>query len=194
MLSVRALAVWLVALVAVIGTACTDPPDREMQQAQGAIDAARAAGADEYAAQELEAARQALSSSEAAVEAGDYRLALNHAVDSRDRAQQAARQAADGKAVARVAADRAITGLGDALAAAQAATASAESARVQARVVSAAQDALAHADGQLQEARTAFDAGDYTRVVALAEAARPGLAATMADVQAALAAAPRRGR
>ena len=37
----------------------------------------------------------------------DYRLALNHALDSRERAQNAAKQAADGKAAARAEADRA---------------------------------------------------------------------------------------
>src|SRR5262249_40902955 len=36
--------------------ACADPPEKEMQQAQGAIDAAKAAGADQYAHDEFTAA------------------------------------------------------------------------------------------------------------------------------------------
>ena len=41
-------------------TACAAPPSREMDQAQGAIDAARAAGADRYAAAQYESAVKAL--------------------------------------------------------------------------------------------------------------------------------------
>ena len=67
-----------------------EPPDKEMQQAQGAIDAARAAGADQYAHEEFAAAQEALTHANEAVEQRDYRLALNHALDSRERAQNAA--------------------------------------------------------------------------------------------------------
>jgi hypothetical protein len=89
-----ALACVLVALAA----ACTSPPNKEMDQAQGAIDAARAAGADRYAPAEFAAANSALKSANDAVEQGDYRLALNHAIDSREQAQNAARVAADNRA------------------------------------------------------------------------------------------------
>ena len=53
----------LAVLAAVAGAACGDPPDKEMQQAQGAIDAARAAGADQYAREEFTAAEDALKRS-----------------------------------------------------------------------------------------------------------------------------------
>ena len=43
-----------------------------------------------------------------AVEQRDYRLALNNALDARERAQNAAKQAADGKAVARTEAEHAL--------------------------------------------------------------------------------------
>ena len=69
-----------------------------MDQAQGAIDAARAAGAERFAATELSAANTALKNANDAVQQGDYRLALNHALDSREQAQNAARVAADTKA------------------------------------------------------------------------------------------------
>src|SRR2546430_13034827 len=52
------------------------------------------------------AATEALKNAHAAVEARDYRLALNYALDARDRAQAAARDAADRKATARSDADR----------------------------------------------------------------------------------------
>src|SRR5205807_5231258 len=95
---------WLlsVAIAAAIGNAaCGDPPDKEMQQAQGAIDAARAAGADQYAHADFVAAQEALKRAQDAVDQRDYRLALNHALDSRERAQNAVKAAADQKAAAR---------------------------------------------------------------------------------------------
>src|SRR5207237_8293242 len=91
----------IVIIVSMMAAACGDPPEKEMQQAQGAIDAARAVGADEYAHGEFVAAEDALKHAHAAVDERDYRLALNHALDSRERAQNAAREAADRKAVAR---------------------------------------------------------------------------------------------
>jgi hypothetical protein len=57
-------------------TACTSPPNKEMDQAQGAIDAARAAGADRYASTEFTAATTALKSANDAVAQGDYRLSM----------------------------------------------------------------------------------------------------------------------
>src|SRR5512142_2616571 len=81
--------------------ACTSPPDKEMNQARGAIEAARAAGADQYAPDEYKAAVTLLKQSEAAVEQRDYRQALNEALDSREQAQNAARIAANQKAAVR---------------------------------------------------------------------------------------------
>src|ERR1043165_445912 len=67
-------------VAAVLVTACGDPPNKEMDQAQGAIDAARAAGADRYAATEYTAATDALKRSQDAVGQRDYRQALNEAL------------------------------------------------------------------------------------------------------------------
>src|SRR6185436_8216588 len=95
-----ALSSFLVA--SLLTVACGDnPPQIEMQQAQSAIDAARTAGADEYAHDELAAAEGALVRARTAVEERDYRLALNNSLDSRERAQTAGAQAASQKAAAR---------------------------------------------------------------------------------------------
>src|SRR4030088_2953978 len=89
--------VWLIA-VSILSTACRgDPPEKEMQQAQGAIDAARAAGADQYAREEFTAAEEALKHAREAVDQRDYRAALNAALDARERAQTAAKEAVNGK-------------------------------------------------------------------------------------------------
>src|ERR1041384_1104727 len=80
-------------VAAVLMAGCGDPPNKEMDQAQGAIDAARAAGADRYAATEYTAATDALKRAQDAVAQRDYRQALNEALDSREHAQNAAREA-----------------------------------------------------------------------------------------------------
>src|SRR5689334_25094584 len=109
MSSLRRLFLSLAVVAAIAGAACGDPPDKEIQQAQGAIDAARAAGADQYARDEFTAALDALKRSHDAVEQRDYRQALNAALDARERAQTAAKQAVDAKATARADADKALT-------------------------------------------------------------------------------------
>jgi murein L,D-transpeptidase YcbB/YkuD len=101
---VRAGAAWL--LTALLAAACGSPPNKEMDQAQGAIDAARAAGADRFATTEYQAAQNALKQANDAVAVRDYRLALNHALVSREQAQNAARVAADTKARLRGDAER----------------------------------------------------------------------------------------
>ena len=93
----------------VLSAGCgAEPPSKEMNQAQGAIDAARAAGADRFASEEFTAAVDALKRSDEAVKAGDYRQALSHAIDSRERAQNAAKMAVEGRANSRGDAERAI--------------------------------------------------------------------------------------
>src|SRR6185503_1475685 len=89
------------AVCALMAGACGSPPDKELQQAQTAIDAARAAGADRFAAEEFTAAQSALARANDAVAQRDYRLALNNALDARERAQNAARDATGRVAAAR---------------------------------------------------------------------------------------------
>jgi hypothetical protein len=89
--------------------ACSDPPTKEMNQAQGAIDAARAAGADTYAAEDYQAAVDALKRSKDAVDQRDYRQALNFALDARERAHDAARAGAERMAQVRSEAEQTMT-------------------------------------------------------------------------------------
>ncbi|MEO8482308.1 MAG: hypothetical protein ABI634_08875 [Acidobacteriota bacterium] len=86
--------------------ACSTPPDKERHQAEGAITAAREAGAAEYASADLTSAQSALDKYDAAVAQHDYRLALSLAVEARDTAYHAAKRAADNKAAARSDAER----------------------------------------------------------------------------------------
>jgi flagellar biosynthesis chaperone FliJ len=72
-----------------------------MDEAQSAIDAARAAGAEQYVPAAYAAAVAALGEAKRAVEDRDYRLALSHALEAREEAQDAAEQAASQKVVVR---------------------------------------------------------------------------------------------
>ena len=89
--------------------ACAEPPTKERHQADGAVAAAKAADAATYAPASLQAAEEALKRYDEAVAQGDYRLALNYAIDARDRAFEAAKQASNDKAAARSQAERLAT-------------------------------------------------------------------------------------
>jgi len=149
-------------------TACSDdPPTKEIQQAQQAIDTAREAGAAQYSTQEFTAAEAALKRAQDAVTNRDYRQALNDALDARDRAQTSAKDAAERKAAAKTDADRALHDAALAVIDAHAKLRAAESARRPLRVLVPVRRSLAEAEMHVQEARTAFDKGDYLEASAL---------------------------
>ncbi len=182
-------------VVAVLAVGCGgEPPEKEIQQAQGALDSAAAAGAAVYATEEFTAAQQALGDAKAAVDQRDYRLALNHALDSRERAQNAAKEAADGKAVARSAAEHALSDADAALAGAQDKLKAAEEKKLPARVLVAPKNGIATASTRLQEARAAFEQGRYKEVPALATTATTLLKTPLEQIDAALAPPVRRRR
>ena len=163
-----------------------------MDQAQGAIDAARAAGADRYATEQYDAAVKALQNAQTAVEQRDYRLALNHALDSRDRAQRAAKEAASQQAVLRSAAERKLVEVTASLDHARQTLKAAESARVPRRSLSTARTAIANAESSLQKAGTSIQESNYNvSQDQLAESAK-NLEAAMAEIETAMKSRPRR--
>lgn len=170
-----------------------DPPDKEIQQAQNALDQARAAGADRYAVEEYTAAVEALKGAHAAVEQRDYRLALNDALDSKERAENSAKLAVEGKAAARSAADKALKDANAALTTADTKVKAAGS-HMPARTLADAHTSLDQAQAHVQEARTAFNGGDYYAVLSAASAATQAAKAAIEKVETAPAATPRRGR
>jgi hypothetical protein len=132
-----------------------------MNQAQGAIDAARAAGADRYATREYEAAVTALKNASDAVAARDYRLALSYALDSRDRAQIAAKEAASQQVTQRSSAERRLAELAALLDRAKQRLSAAQNARVPRPVLAAPRAAIADAEALLQKAGTSIQDGEY---------------------------------
>ena len=179
-------------VAAMMGAACGDPPDKEMQQAQGAIDAARAAGADQYAHEEFAAAEDALKRSHEAVEQRDYRQALNTALDARERAQAAAKESVNAKATARADATQALAVADAALHGARAKLKIAEAAHAPARALASARKAIDNGENAVQEARAAFDKGEYLAAIDTARGVPAQLAPTTHDLEGAAAGGGRR--
>ena len=166
---------------ALLAAACTSPPNKEMDQAQGAIDAARAAGADTFAATEFTAATTALDRARAAVTERDYRLALNNALESRDHAQNAAREAATARVRLRDEYQKGLADLELQLAAAKArfTTTQARMPRSAAREL---QQALAGVTEELQKAGEALETEDYAGGQPVLQAIRGRIADIVARI------------
>ena len=167
-------------------SACAAPPNKEMDQAQGAIDAARAAGAERYAGTEYSAAMMALKNSNDAAAARDYRLALNHALESREHAQNAAREAADTKAQVRAEVERSLAEIAALLAGARTRMAAARRARAPSRLLRQSAAEIAAADAAVQKAGEAVAADDYLSARAQLEGVTDRLTAAGAAIDATL--------
>lgn len=161
-----------------------------MNQAQGAIDTARAAGADKFATAEHRAAIDALERSEEAVAVGDYRLALNHAIDSRERAANAAKMAVEGRADARGQAERALAVVATLLARAQTQLKGLDLARLDARALREPRATVARAEKLVQEARAALTVEDYAGVTKPLSGVAAELQAALTAIDAASSARP----
>jgi DMSO/TMAO reductase YedYZ molybdopterin-dependent catalytic subunit len=170
--------------------ACAEPPDKEIHQAQGALDAARAAGAEVFAAAEYEAAATALEKARQAVAQRDYRLALNHALDSRERAEAAARSAADEKARARVNAERAWQTAQQGLQASQEALERASRSQVSDRVLKPLRATVEAIAAELPVLRTRIDEGEYLETATSLDAVAARLTEAQSEIDAAIAARP----
>jgi hypothetical protein len=163
--------------------ACAEPPHKEMNQAQGAIDAARAAGAEQYAAQEFAGATEALERSTAAVAQNDYRLALSLAIDSRERAQVAAKTAGENRAKARGDAERVVAEANSALTQARTRVDEPALAKLPRRDLTRLRTAIASADKIMQEARAALGADAYERAITLAQSASTQIQEAFAAIE-----------
>jgi hypothetical protein len=152
---------WLAIVVSTI--ACAAPPHKEIDQAQGAIDAARAAGAERYAPKELAAANQALQQANDAVMGRDYRLALNYALESREEAQNAARTAAGSRAKLRGSVERSIAEARAVIDRIRARLDGPDGAQIPRGTRRTADQRLKQLDGDLQEVDAALQGEDYTQ-------------------------------
>jgi hypothetical protein len=176
-----------------LAAACSAPPQKEIDRAQGAIDAARAAGADQYARENYEAAVTAMQQTHEAVKQRDYRLALSRAVDANDRALEAARQAANGKAVVRSEAEMSTARGTAALRQLDESLKAAEAARLTGKEVEQARRTRTAADRSLQEARKGLSAGDYLAAAAASKGVADRITAQISAVNQLLEAKGGRG-
>lgn len=183
---------YLVPLLLLAG--CATPPNKEMDRAQGAIDAARAAGAEQYATTEYSAATTALKNANDAVAARDYRLALNYALESHEHAQNAARDTADGKARVRADVDRAMAQIGALIAQGRARIGAAERLRVPRRLLDQAADNLSTANDDVQKAGKAVAEGDYLAAGAALEGVKERVDKALVAIDAARASPSSRRR
>jgi hypothetical protein len=181
-------------LLAALAPACADPPDKEIQQARAAIDAAKAAGADEYAAADFTAAQEALKEANDAVEQRDYRLALNHALDARERAQNATKDATERKAAARIDSDREVAAVSAALGEARSKLKAAEAAHVAPKTLAEARHTIASVEQAVQKAREARERGNYLEAMETVKGDAERLQAVARDLDAATLGPGRRHR
>ena len=183
-----------VILLALVLSGCSEPPQKEIDQAQAAIDAAKAAGADTYAADEYNAAVTALQKSHASVDQRDYREALNYAIDARQRATEAAKQAGIAKGHTKAAAEKLVTDCSTRISQLDTDIRVAEGAHVSPRDLRSARTTLADAQNALQETRTGMEAGKYAEVLSALTEVRRKLDAAIAAVDALRQRPPRRRR
>ncbi len=183
-----------VALAAsLLAAGCGQPPDKEMQEAQRAIEAAQRSGADAYAPDELAAARDALKRAHEAVADRDYRLALNNALDSRERAQTAEHDATASRAAASAGAQKAVAAALAAVAQTSDKLKAAEAAHVPLRRLADPRQSIADIEHAVQEARAATERGDYRGATTVVKRANERLSAVNGELDAAIAAAAGRG-
>jgi hypothetical protein len=191
---------WLFAAIILpallLASACAEPPTRELDQAQGAIETARAAGADQFAPEEIRAAADALARAHVAVSQRDYRQALSLALDAKERARDAARTSAERMSQHRSEAEQTINNAERALVAAEQRLASPVDARLPGPQHAALTAGLQSAGRALQEARAALAKQTYPQAKASADAALTRIRETMttlSDIQGrSRRAAPRR--
>lgn len=150
-----------------LSSACAEPPTKERHQADGAVAAARAGEAAIYAPAPFQAAEEALKHYDDAVARGDYRLALNYAIDARDRAFEAARLASNEKAAARSQAERLATEAEVLLKRAEARLAGTAGPRPAGPAAERLRAVVRSGPGLLQEARTRLGKQDYRGTIKL---------------------------
>src|SRR5262245_57558541 len=145
--------------------ACAAPPEKERQDAEAALTAARQAGAATYAPDDLRAAEAALQKYDAAAAQRDYRQALSSALDARDQANQAATKAASEKAAARRQAEQLLSELESLITTANERLADSGRPRLTRAGASRVRAAARAMTPVLQEARTMLQQQDYPNAV-----------------------------
>lgn len=143
---------------------CSEPPVKEHDAAVAAVAAARAGGADLYAADDLAAADAALKHYDEFVSQRDYKQALSSALDASDRAVDATKASATKQASLRAEAGELQRSLDAALVALDAQI-KAPRPKTGARTTAALRQTRKVAATAMQEARKDLEAGRLTSAI-----------------------------
>ena len=181
-------------VAAVLTFACAAPPNKEIADAWEALKAAETEGAEQYAPATYKSAIDAYRLANAAVMDGDYRLALNRALESRSRAQTAQREAVDARERMRTDAEQTLASVTMLLAETRSRLDEAERARVPARVVREARRTVTSLDGDVLEASAVVKEEDYASAQRVLSAVEERLKAIIATLDTALTAQSQRRR
>ena len=184
----------LISFLLLAAAGCSEPPQKEIDQAQAAVDLAKNADAERFAADEYTAATTALAKARAAVDQRDYRQALSYAIDARQRAQSALRQAADEKTRVRKAAEALYGEIATRANRLQALLRAADAAHAGSKELREPRATLAEARKALQEASAAISLGNYEQGSKSLTEVRGKLDAAMKDAEKIPQPAPRSGK
>jgi Domain of unknown function (DUF4398) len=180
---VRPIAIGLLGLLVAALAGCSEPPQKEIDEAMSAIDAARAAGAQQYAADEFAGATATLDKARVAVEQRDYRQALSYAIDARQRAIEASQVVPNARARASAAASEQLKRTADSVTHLESVLRAAQDAGVPAQELRASRETLEAARAVLQETRTTMDARKYAEANALLRGVRENVDLTVKAVE-----------
>jgi predicted S18 family serine protease len=161
-----------IGLVLLALAACSEPPQKEIDEARSAIEAAQAAGAQTYAPEEYAGATATLDKARASVDQRDYRQALSYAIDARQRAIEASRLVPEARARAKAAADAEFKKTSDSVTHLESVLRAARDGGVSVQELRASRQTLDAAHHVLQEARTALDAWKYAEASSLLRGVR----------------------
>ena len=181
--------------VLVITTGCGQPPQADVEASKAALDAARQAGAPEYAPEAMKAAEDADAAMQAELDAQagkfplfrSYKDAGDKAVAAKQAAEQAQASAQQGKELAKQQATAAIQEGQTMLTDTSAMLQKAPHGKGSAMDLAALKTDLETAGASLTEAQSLLTAESYKEALAKAEAAKAAIAGVKSQIEAAQA-------
>ena len=165
---------------------CGSPPQAELDAAQAALDAARQAGAEAYAADAYNRAKNTLADARAKSEQGEYDAAKTAAVQAKDQADQARSLAESSKATIRDEAQAIVNRLSNTIGDARAAVDGAPRGKGADDDLDQLRADLGQAGAALTDARSSFGDGNFNAALEQAKSADSKLGQVQSAVQVAV--------
>ena len=171
-------------VVAVVS--CGSPPEAELEAAEAALESARGAGAEAYAADAYDRAKNTLSDARAKVEQGDYDAAKTAAIQAKEQADQAKSLAESTKVRVRDEAQAIVTRLSNAIGDASAAVDGAPRGKGADSDLDQLRADLGQAEAELSDARGSLSSSDFNAALEQAKSAESKLNQVQSAVQVAM--------